>query len=461
VKMFSNSHLQILLVIAMKSLVIISAQSDEDQTSLLQTEVDLVLDGIASKTADADIFLEDLDLPKNGSNYFTDKNNNNTTNNIRRWAPYPQNLPEVTSEKSLPSTSSFPWNSSPVGQPPTYQPQQMRSPTVNPWISSFWNSLPIVTVQPAPQTFQLSEASPSDVMMSTNNVKPESNAWPIPQTFDNARQPTSENSEQPKANQGPTFPQRQNLSPKSPRPAGPNPLEAFSPENGKTGIEMPILAAGLPNFRREEPMISTTKNPRVFPMTQFHDDNVPLDQADMSTFKPAQAPASPEFPSQDQMRSIDNVPQQKGMEYNYFPTRQHMPQLQMPFQQMQMPFQQMQVPQQQQQEQMPEKQQPSQSYLGPMGQQEQQLPLQPHSYPTEMPSASPEEIPSESIRMGQQLMDAHTAFGKAFEDFVLMCEEEKKVSVQMEKNFGPFYILTGAYPQDTAKGQLISAWTKN
>ena len=60
-----------------------------------------------------------------------------------------------------------------------------------------------------------------------------------------------------------------------------------------------------------------------------------------------------------------------------------------------------------------------------------------------------------------RLQDAHNAFGKALGDFVTMCEEEKKVSVHMEKNFGPFYILTGAYPQDLATGQLISAWKTN
>ena len=59
------------------------------------------------------------------------------------------------------------------------------------------------------------------------------------------------------------------------------------------------------------------------------------------------------------------------------------------------------------------------------------------------------------------LQDAHNAFGKALADFVSMCEEEKKVAVEMEKNFGPFYILTGAYPQDLATGQLISAWKTN
>ena len=145
--MFSKTHLQILLVIALKTLVIVSADAEEDQTSLPQTEVVPVLDGIASsKIQEADnISLEDLDLPKNGSDYHID-NNNNTTNNIRRWAPYPQDLPEVSSERSLPSTSPPPWNSNPAGQPPTYQSQQMSSTTVvNPWISGFWNSLPIVT----------------------------------------------------------------------------------------------------------------------------------------------------------------------------------------------------------------------------------------------------------------------------------------------------------------------------
>ena len=141
--MFSKTHLQILLVIALKTLVIVSADAEEDQTSLPQTEVDPVLDGNASKIQEADnISLEDLDLPKNGSDYHID-NKNNTTNNIRRWAPYPLDLPEVSSERSAPS--SPPWNSNPAGQSPTYQPQQMSSTTVSPWISDFWNSLPFVT----------------------------------------------------------------------------------------------------------------------------------------------------------------------------------------------------------------------------------------------------------------------------------------------------------------------------
>ena len=144
--MFSKTHLQILLVIALKTLVIVSADAEEDQTSLPQAEVDSVLDAIESNIVEEDnISLEDLDFAKNGSDYHIE-NNNNTTNNIRRWAPYPQDLPEVSSERSLPSTSPPPWNSNPAGQPPTYQSQQMSSTTVvNPWISSFWNSLPIVT----------------------------------------------------------------------------------------------------------------------------------------------------------------------------------------------------------------------------------------------------------------------------------------------------------------------------
>jgi hypothetical protein len=240
-------------------------------------------------------------------------------------------------------------------------------------------------------------------------------------------------------------------------------LEAFSPENGKTGITRPLLAAGLPTFRREEPMISTTNNPRAFPMTLFYDDNAPLDQDTIPTFQPTQAQASPKFPSQEQMRSIENIPVQKDQQFNNYPTGQQMPQQQIPFQEMQEAFQQMQVPQLQQQEQMLEKQQPSSSYLGPMDQQQQQqqVPLQQHSYPNQMPFASPEETPSDLKSMGQQLMDAHAAFGKALADYVLMCEEEKKASVQMEKNFGPFYILTGAYPQGMATGPLISAWKTN
>ena len=145
--MFSKTHLQILLVIALKTLVIVSADAEEDQTSLPQAEVDLVLDGIESKIILADnISLEDLDFAKNGSDYHIDSNNN-STNNIRRWAPYPQDLPaEVSTERRLPSTSSPPWNSNPAGQPHTYQSQQISSTTIaNPWITNFWNSLPIVT----------------------------------------------------------------------------------------------------------------------------------------------------------------------------------------------------------------------------------------------------------------------------------------------------------------------------
>ena len=145
--MFSKTHLQILLVIALKTLVIVSADAEEDQTSLPQAEVDLVLDGIESKIVLADnISLEDLDFAKNGSDYHIDSNNN-STNNIRRWAPYPQDLPaEVSTERRLPSTSSPPWNSNPAGQPPTYQSQQISSTTIaNLWITDFWNSLPIVT----------------------------------------------------------------------------------------------------------------------------------------------------------------------------------------------------------------------------------------------------------------------------------------------------------------------------
>ena len=144
--MFSKTHLQILLVIALKTLVIVSADAEEDQTSLPQAEVDLVLDGIESKIVLADnISLEDLDFAKNGSDYHIDSNNN-STNNIRRWAPYPQDLTEVSTEKSLPATSSLPWSSNPAGQPPTYQSKQISSTTIaNPWITGFWNSLPNVT----------------------------------------------------------------------------------------------------------------------------------------------------------------------------------------------------------------------------------------------------------------------------------------------------------------------------
>ena len=144
--MFSKILLQILLVIALKTLVIVSADAEEEQTSLPQAEVDLVLDDIESKIVLADnISLEDLDFAKNGSDYHID-NNNNSTNNIRRWAPYPQDLPEFSTERSLPSTSSPPWSSNPAGQPPTYQSQQISSTTIaNPWITGFWNSLPIVT----------------------------------------------------------------------------------------------------------------------------------------------------------------------------------------------------------------------------------------------------------------------------------------------------------------------------
>ena len=142
--MFSKTHLQILLVIALKTLVIVLADVEEDQTSLPQAEVDIVLDGIESKIAD-NISLEDLDFAENGSDYHIDSNNN-STNNIRRWAPYPQDLPEVSTERSLPSTSSPPWSSNLAGQPPTYQSQKISSTTVaNPWITGFWNSLPIVT----------------------------------------------------------------------------------------------------------------------------------------------------------------------------------------------------------------------------------------------------------------------------------------------------------------------------
>lgn len=151
--MFSKTF-QILLVIALKTLLVVSAQAEEEvQTSLPQTEVGQVLDGIASELQN--ISLEDFDLPKNGSDYRIDNNttnnnttNNNTTNNntnIRRWAPYPQDLEEVSSERSLPSSSPPPWNSNPDEQPPTYKPQQVSSTTASPWISDFWNSLPIAT----------------------------------------------------------------------------------------------------------------------------------------------------------------------------------------------------------------------------------------------------------------------------------------------------------------------------
>ena len=62
-------------------------------------------------------------------------------------------------------------------------------------------------------------------------------------------------------------------------------------------------------LRREEPMASSTNNPRVFPMTLFYDDKAPLDQETKPTF---QNPNSSEFPSQEQMQPNENAPQQKG-----------------------------------------------------------------------------------------------------------------------------------------------------
>ena len=62
-------------------------------------------------------------------------------------------------------------------------------------------------------------------------------------------------------------------------------------------------------------MISTTNNPRVFPMTLFYDDNAPLGQDTKPTLQETQQPQAPdssELSSQDQMRPIENVPEQKG-----------------------------------------------------------------------------------------------------------------------------------------------------
>ena len=56
-------------------------------------------------------------------------------------------------------------------------------------------------------------------------------------------------------------------------------------------------------------MVSSTNNPRFFPMTLFYDDKAPLDQEPKPTF---QNPNSSEFPSQEQMQPIENAPQQKG-----------------------------------------------------------------------------------------------------------------------------------------------------
>ena len=71
-------------------------------------------------------------------------------------------------------------------------------------------------------------------------------------------------------------------------------------------------------------MISTTNNPRVFPMTLFYDDNAPLGQDTKPTLQETQQPQTPDsygLSSQEQMRPFENVPQQKGdIHKSYFTT---------------------------------------------------------------------------------------------------------------------------------------------
>ena len=81
--------------------------------------------------------------------------------------------------------------------------------------------------QPTPPNFEPSEASPGDIIMPQNQNNPQNNAWANPQSINRARQPTSGNPDQSLTNQGssfgmapPTFPQRQNNAPRTPRPAG-------------------------------------------------------------------------------------------------------------------------------------------------------------------------------------------------------------------------------------------------
>jgi hypothetical protein len=52
----------------------------------------------------------------------------------------------------------------------------------------------------------------------------------------------------------------------------------------------------------------------------------------------------------------------------------------------------------------------------------------------------------------QTFQDAHNAFGKELAEYIMKCEDGRGSSqTQIPKNFGPFYILAGAYP-----GQLIN-----
>jgi hypothetical protein len=123
-----------LLFIAFALKTVLSSEV-ETENSTTTTEVSL----LEGKLRNDDIAISELDLPKN------DSASGNT--NIRRWAPYPQDLTSGANPQSgFPSAANpTPRPSNAGQQSPNFQPQSIGSSVPGIWNQDFWNSLPFAT----------------------------------------------------------------------------------------------------------------------------------------------------------------------------------------------------------------------------------------------------------------------------------------------------------------------------